>query len=196
MRFFVSGPSLFGGRIRPGVSFNVGSQRRYGPAPSAAGETPGRGFVYVIAGSHGLIKVGYSANPEARIGNLQTGSPYRLTLVHQAAFPNAYDVEQEAHRLLADCHVLGGEFSDDNEWFAVDKERAIAAVYGAASRLGVPIWQEEPQPSPRFRWRSLPTIVKAFVVAVVTVTLSAIVPDEYSNNTLFYGFLVGCLFMI
>ena len=107
------------------------------------------------------MKVGFSADPASRLNNLQTGSPYRLTLIHKAAFLNAYEVEQEAHRLLKPHRVLGGHFSDDNEWFAVDNERAIAAIYGAASKIGQEVYSADADV--RIAQYAIPDGVKAFL---------------------------------
>ena len=123
MRFWFAGPRV--GFIRPGVSFNP-----VGRAPRAP--TGERSFVYVIAGSHGLTKVGRSNSPETRLKELQTGSPYHLHIAHMVSVPagSADAIEHEAHAIL-------GDHNFNLEWFAVSSNLATAAVYGAIDRLGV-----------------------------------------------------------
>ena len=127
MRLFFMGPRFFGGTVRPGVSFRVPSYR--GSVPFGATD-PTWDSVYVIEGAPGHIKVGFSNDPIARLANLQTASPFPLRLAFRIASPRAFDIEQEAHAILM-AHQMEGE------WFLIDKEMAIAAVFGAASRLGV-----------------------------------------------------------
>ena len=138
MRFFISGPRLFGGFIRPGVSFAAS------PGFGARSYTaPENDFVYVIAGEHGLTKVGISQDPAARLATLQTASPFRLRLAHIApANGRAFEVEQEAHLILQNCRQSG-------EWFATSPEMAIAAVYAASDRIGAPLTAPTEQSAPR-----------------------------------------------
>jgi Meiotically up-regulated gene 113 len=136
MRFFVSGPRLFGGFIRPGVSFGqLNFQRR----SSAATAVERRQMVYVITADHGLSKIGISNDPAGRLKSLQTGSAHPLRVALAIPVPTAstaYEIEQEAHALLTDRRASG-------EWFSVSSNVAIAAVYGAAERLGVDLNGEE-----------------------------------------------------
>jgi len=126
MRFWFAGPRM--GFFRPGVSFGLSDFRRY----CGASATP-RQCVYVIAGDHGLSKIGISSDPDNRLRALQTGSAHPLKIALAIPVPaasTAYEIEQEAHALLSDRRASG-------EWFAVSSNVAIAAVYGAAERLGV-----------------------------------------------------------
>jgi hypothetical protein len=69
------------------------------------------GFVYVIhAVGTNRIKIGYSADPEKRLAQLQTGSPYELKLLAQ--WPGTAEVEQRIHQRLAQYRCGG-------EWFSV-----------------------------------------------------------------------------
>jgi hypothetical protein len=88
-------------------------------------------FVYVISGDHGRQKIGVSNNPKARLRELQTGSPFPLAFefVGLAEDGTAYAIEAEAHFLLNEHRQTG-------EWFTVPPEMAIAAVMGAARRIG------------------------------------------------------------
>ena len=81
MRLRLSGPKIFG--VRPTLSLGpedfrtrIGQTGRFseGSAP------PSIGFVYVIRGEHGLIKVGSSTNPRARLAQLRTASPFPLEI--------------------------------------------------------------------------------------------------------------------
>lgn len=131
MRFWIAGPRMLGGWIRPGVSFGANDFRRRG-----ASAQPAQDYVYVIAGEHGLVKVGMSADPSARLANLQTASPDRLRMAFCApAYGNAYTVEQEAHRILAANRTSG-------EWFTVSSDMAVAALYAAADRTGCSLSSE------------------------------------------------------
>ena len=144
MRFWFSGPQV--GPFRSGVSFDGKSQSQ---ERAASGQ-----FVYVIEGDHGAVKVGISSDPAARRATLQTGAPHRLFLTFSTwAGERAFDVEQEAHAILA-AHRMPGE------WFFVSKEIAIAAVYGAASRLGVSLGNA---PAPRPKWPLLRAVWRSLL---------------------------------
>lgn len=82
------------------------------------------GFVYVIGLGDGLMKIGISNNPLARLGGLQTASPQKLVLVETFERPHgdARWVERTAHRLLH-AHRQEG-----TEWFSVTAREAIEAV--------------------------------------------------------------------
>lgn len=140
MRFWFAGPRLFGGFIRPGVSFGPEDFRRARP-PDVGAQSPRLDSVYVIEGG-GHVKVGVSADPPARLASLQTGSPHRLSMAMAVPISRAYEVEAEAHSILA-AKSVGGE------WFDVSKEMAIAAVFGAADRLGVVIGGSKSAPARR-----------------------------------------------
>lgn len=71
----------------------------------------GKGFVYVIhAVGTNRIKIGYSVDPEKRLAQLQTGSPYELRLL--AKWPGTIEAEQRAHQCLTQYRCGG-------EWFSV-----------------------------------------------------------------------------
>jgi hypothetical protein len=83
-----------------------------------------RPWVYVIASTAGMVKVGISRAPAARLAALQTGHPFKLTLFRQVERPkgDALRVEQTAHRILR-AHRQHG-----TEWFKVTPEEAAKAV--------------------------------------------------------------------
>ena len=127
VRFWLSGPRI--GGIRPGISFSPNDLARLS-APSPQTQTATAcNFVYVIRGDHGLRKIGISANPNARLAQLRTASPFPLDLEFVALVENsAFEIEQSAHAMLAHHRQAG-------EWFACDSDHAVAAVSAAAHRL-------------------------------------------------------------
>lgn len=138
MRVWFGGPRILG--VRTGVSFGPEDFRRAQPAgasgPQVTSET---GFVYVIAGDHGRVKVGSSLDPMSRIATLQTGSPFPLRIPYCAAAGVNYEaVEKEAHSILAPHNSQG-------EWFSVPVDMAVAAINAAAFRLGSPAVQVPPE---------------------------------------------------
>ncbi len=72
--------------------------------------SPHPGFVYFIgrADGEGLVKIGYSADPQRRLGDLQTGSPVELAIIDTV--PGSEDFEQELHARLSANRRHG-------EWF-------------------------------------------------------------------------------
>jgi T5orf172 domain len=133
MRFFISGPRLFGGILRPGISFGM---PRYASTRSNAAAIGGE-YVYVVENRYsGHNKIGYSVDPQGNLKSLQRGSSVPLSLAfHIFAADRAFDVEQEAHAIL-DRRRLEGE------WFDVSKDAAIASIYAAAARLNVPVGED------------------------------------------------------
>lgn len=68
------------------------------------------GFVYVIhAIGTNRVKVGFSKEPEKRLKELQTGSPYKLSLLTQ--WPGNETDERRAHARLR-RYKIGGEWFD------------------------------------------------------------------------------------
>ncbi len=134
MRVRIAGPKI--GPFGTSFSFHSGSKHRPPRQPQAK---PSSDFIYVVTGAHGLTKVGFSADPVARLARLQTGSPERLWLAFTApAYGNAYVIEQEAHQLLSAHRVRG-------EWFSATPDLAIAAIFGAADRTGCSLFGAAPE---------------------------------------------------
>lgn len=126
MRLWFMGPRFLG--IRPGISVPVGQQSR--TRQKSPGEQANGGFVYVVRGDHNLTKIGITTNPRARIAQLKTASAFPIDYAFLAATPGStFDIEQTAHKDL-DSHRVNGE------WFDVSPEAAMAAVMGAAAKLG------------------------------------------------------------
>lgn len=83
------------------------------------GRDPTRqGFVYVLrANLSGIIKIGFSSEPEARISALQTGIPGGVELI--ASWPAPITEETQALKRFAHLRTNGEWFSDDGsivEW--------------------------------------------------------------------------------
>lgn len=127
MRFFISGPRLFGGLIRPGISFGGPRFSRSPTTPRAAVD-----YIYVIEGTHGLVKIGKSNDPDVRRATLQTGSAHLLRIASVTPIPIIWveAVERKAHDIL-------DSYRGNGEWFAVTPNVAVATIYAAAERLGV-----------------------------------------------------------
>ena len=121
MRFYLFGPRFFG--IRPGISFQP-SDLQAKPKPLSA--VP---YVYVIKGEQ-HVKIGVTKAPETRLAQIRTGCSTPTDYAFLAPVSgDPYALEREAHAMLARYRLNG-------EWFDVPPELAIAAVTGAAAKLG------------------------------------------------------------
>jgi hypothetical protein len=81
-------------------------------------------YLYVIAASEsGPVKIGYSAVPEKRVRQLQTGHPQPLALFYQQGtdLASAKLIERLVHRTI-------GYLRSHGEWFDLTVEDAIAEV--------------------------------------------------------------------
>jgi hypothetical protein len=100
--------------------------------PKPVEPTTGESFVYVIAaGPQGPVKVGFSADPDRRLRQLQTGHPERLEIFHRQGFDAARAplMEKLVHKLMAPKRCQG-------EWFAYTVEDAVAEVEFSLIRYG------------------------------------------------------------
>lgn len=71
------------------------------------------GYIYAIkVTSKDLFKIGYAADPEIRLRDLQTGNPERLILYKQVRVFWPEEVESLMHATLSYCRVRG-------EWFEI-----------------------------------------------------------------------------
>lgn len=84
-------------------------------------------FTYFIAADNGLIKIGSSESPLARVRQLQTGSPCRLRLI--TAVPAGLASESELHDRFA-AHRSHGE------WFHPHLD-LVAFIADAGRKYGV-----------------------------------------------------------
>jgi hypothetical protein len=81
-------------------------------------------YVYIIESEAGVMKVGFSGDPQARLLNLLTGHPFDLQVVYTKNHEMAPLLERAAHRILAPLKIR-------NEWFKCSREEAIEAVEAA-----------------------------------------------------------------
>ena len=137
MRFYLFGPRFFG--LRTGISLDARELRR-------APKRPDRRCIYVVKGDHAMVKIGVTSSPTVRIAQLKTGSAFPIEYAFIAPVSgDAYAVEREAHALLARNRASG-------EWFDVSPELAIAAVTGAAARLGLSLTDSSAPPKKSRLW--------------------------------------------
>jgi hypothetical protein len=89
------------------------------PIPDEPDAMPG--FVYcIVHHERGAAKIGYSADPERRFRQLQTGSPDLLTLFDK--MPGDTALEAGFHRYFANRRLVG-------EWFD-NRDSVVTAVFG------------------------------------------------------------------
>lgn len=85
--------------------------------------------IYVMESEIGLVKLGISENPGARMRTIQGASGIRLELVHSSEHRlDAKAVEFAAHHLLREKRKTG-------EWFDVTAEEAIQAIKSASEAI-------------------------------------------------------------
>lgn len=148
MRLRLNGPKIFG--VRPTVSFGPEDFAKRSAKPSRFSQgvaPPTIGFIYVIRGEHGLIKVGSSTNPRARLAQLRTASPFPLEIDY-LGFTRAdiyVEVEKTAHAILENHRV-------NLEWFDCDPDIAVAAIHRAAYRLGDHVIPTDPDKIEDLLW--------------------------------------------
>jgi hypothetical protein len=132
-RFYLLGPRILG--IRPGISFRPDELLR---KPPPRRQLQGS-FIYVIRGDHGLLKIGISSNPTARLAQLRTASAVPLVIAYVSALRcNGYAIEAEVHRTLAG-------YRQNGERFNCPVDMAVAAIGVAAYKLGEPIASGDPK---------------------------------------------------
>lgn len=91
-------------------------------------------YLYVIENvNNGLIKIGYSKNPEGRCRSLQTGNADTLKVFHtvQINESRARTVEQKLHKEIGYLRVKG-------EWFKINAEHAKNLIEFAVIR-----WEDD-----------------------------------------------------
>ncbi len=85
--------------------------------------------LYVISSSLGLVKVGVSASPRGRCGDLQAVRHDKLELEWQSPpIADCIAVERVAHKLLK-------AYREKGEWFTCDKQVAIDACQQAIEQF-------------------------------------------------------------
>lgn len=86
-------------------------------------------FLYVIASGPKSVKLGYSKDPEKRLGQLQTGHEKTLEMVYKEAVP-----EDKAPILEKLIHQANRHNRLRSEWFNLTHEQAIGEVQFAVIR--------------------------------------------------------------
>lgn len=120
-------------------------------------------WVYLI-GSPDVrtVKIGVSDEPEARLEDLQTGSPVRLLLLWKT--PGGQGLESALHAYFAPYRVHG-------EWFDFGEENAAALVATAAVLLGHRAQPERVSGELRYRRSDCTSCAGARVCEAVAVPL-------------------------
>jgi len=88
---------------------------------SAMGNHAGPGSLMYVArcGEFDLFKIGSAANPRARLGGIQVGCPFEITLL--AVFTGGSDLEGALQGRLRKLHVRG-------EWYRIPGSDPIAVI--------------------------------------------------------------------
>lgn len=77
-------------------------------------------YLYIIENvDNGLVKIGYSLDPQRRCASLQTGSSAELRVAHVASVDpsRALVLERKLHQEMGHARVRG-------EWFAIPVDQA------------------------------------------------------------------------
>lgn len=85
-----------------------------------------QGYVYLIGvkGDFYAVKIGYSVNPEARVGELQTGNPRELYLL--AKMPGTLADEKAIHAQFKHLNLVGEWFKGNLELISVFDDHRVA----------------------------------------------------------------------
>jgi hypothetical protein len=86
-------------------------------------------FVYVIASGPHSVKIGFSVDPERRVGQLQTGHERKLSLVYKELV-----TDFEGPMLEKRIHDANRHKGLRGEWFDLSHEEAIQEVQFAVIR--------------------------------------------------------------
>lgn len=86
-------------------------------------------FLYVIASGPNSVKIGYSADPQRRLGQLQIGHEKILQVVYKEPVPvdKAPLLEKLVHKANNHKRIHG-------EWFALTPDEAISEIQFAIIR--------------------------------------------------------------
>jgi Meiotically up-regulated gene 113 len=144
MRFWFAGPRFAG--IRTGVSIGPEdfARARQPRSTAASGEPDSDKFLYVVRGG-GLVKIGITNNPNARLAQLQSASTAPLDFAWIAAASDATAaIEREAHNMLA-------EHRRNGEWFEIQPDAAVGAISAAAYRRGRQLLSVTPERAEQIR---------------------------------------------
>ena len=95
----------------------------------------------MIRGEHGLIKLGTSTNPAARLAQLRTASPFPLDFAYVCAVDGD---AQSAALLEALTHDMLTKNRLNGEWFDIQPTMAVAAIAATAHQNGFRIVEVKP----------------------------------------------------
>lgn len=87
-------------------------------------------YVYAIASAPHSVKIGYSADPDRRLQQLQVGHERKLQLVYKEPVDN----EQQALFLEQKIHNLNRHKKLRGEWFNLSHDEAILEIQFAVIR--------------------------------------------------------------
>ena len=157
MRFFLLGPRLIGGLVRPGISFGPEDLPRSSKAPPHAAAVPEDSFLYVAKGDGDVCKIGMTGNPRARLAQLNAGAAHPLKFAWIGVPQNdGALIKQDADAALA-AHNFNGNPAKGTEWFKVAPEGAIGTICAAAQRRGRSILGVTPEQAEQIRIATLAT---------------------------------------
>jgi Meiotically up-regulated gene 113 len=86
-------------------------------------------YIYAIASGPTSIKIGYSADPEKRLGQLQIGHEKKLVLIHKEPVS-----PEQAPLLEKRVHQSNRHKALRGEWFRMSPEEAIGEIQFAVIR--------------------------------------------------------------
>lgn len=81
-------------------------------------------FIYVIGREQGPVKVGISSSPRTRLAELQTGCPFKISILNEQRMrdrDHALKHEKTFHEVYRKYRLMG-------EWFKIDADIAIDGI--------------------------------------------------------------------
>lgn len=84
-----------------------------------------RGWVYFIGNRENkIVKIGYSRSPKTRLKELQTGCPYKLSIIY--LLPGGIKLEKLLHKKYEDYKLNG-------EWFKLEKQLEKDCIFNRSN---------------------------------------------------------------
>lgn len=71
-------------------------------------------YIYVMQCKN-FVKFGVSNNPAVRIKELQTGNPFKISLLLSIVYDDSFSIEKRIHKYF-------NEKRESGEWFLIDKK--------------------------------------------------------------------------
>lgn len=86
-------------------------------------------YIYIIGSNSSPYKIGFSKEPQKRLKSLQTGHPFKLSLLYtkEVSDQEVKNIEKQIHRVI-------GYKKSNGEWFNISLEEAISEVNFAVIR--------------------------------------------------------------